>query len=57
MICCICDAPRTLLINDGGREIALTPVIKVWCCDNCIDAILFNACQKAFHERFTEVNS
>ena len=56
MICVICDATRPL-IGQGvqGREITITPSVKVWMCDTCVEAVLLNASRKAFHERYQEV--
>lgn len=56
MNCIICDDKRPL-IGQGiqGREILLTPVVKVWCCDTCAEAILLNAARKAFYEKFQKV--
>lgn len=57
MKCIICDAQKPFFEEEGqGREILLTPVMKVWCCDKCIEAILLNACRNAFRERCEEVN-
>lgn len=56
MNCIICDDKRPLMgQGTQGREILLTPVVKVWCCDRCIEVILLNACRNAFRERSEEV--
>ena len=56
MNCIICDEPRANTSHAGGLDVLLTPVVKVWCCSNCIEALTLNACRNAFRERCEEAH-
>lgn len=55
MNCIICDDKRPVFGQGAqGREILLMSVVTVWCCDKCIEALVFIACDKAFRKRCEE---